>query len=214
MSVVYLKDSPKGIDKVVNTLNEQLFKDLTTVNGWEGYNAYHRAYKNPTQNGIIAEVFDKDDKDYKEVYFNDTLNASSFFVIDDNISTTDTGRIFTTTVSIIFQVDLSTIAGTIETRADEEIISQVVNSIQTNKFGEISNIARGIDNVYSGFRTDQIQYTDMQPFFCFRVDLDVTFQYDCCDDCNYFVGEKGLLLLETLEGYIVYEDGGRIEITT
>jgi len=63
MSTVYLKDKPKGIDKVVNDLNEQLFNDLTIVNGWEGYNAYHRAYKNPTQNGIVAEVFDKDDKD-------------------------------------------------------------------------------------------------------------------------------------------------------
>jgi hypothetical protein len=89
----------------------------------------------------------------------------------------------------------------------------VVNSIQSNKFGEISNIARGIDNVYSGFRTDQIQYTDMQPFFCFRIDIDVTFQYDCCDDCNYFVGAQGFLLLENLAGYLIYEDGGRIEIT-
>ena len=212
MSIVYLKDNPKGVDKVINDLNEQLFNDLTTVNGWEDYNAYHRAYKNPTQNGIVAEVFDKDDKDYKEVFFDDTLNASSFFVIEDEMPATDNGRIFTTTISAIFQVDLSTIAGKIETRADEEIVAQVINSLQLNKFGEISSVTRGIENVYSGFRTDQIQYTDMQPFFCFKIDLEVNFQYDCCDDCDYFEGAQGFLLLENLGGYLIYEDGGRIEL--
>jgi bacterioferritin (cytochrome b1) len=213
VSLVYLKDNPKGVDKVVNDLNAQLFNDLTTSNGWDNYNAYHRAYKNPTQEGIIAEVFDKDDKDYKEVFFNDTLNASSFFVIDDTTNTTDLGRIFTQTVSIIFQVDLSAIAGSIETRADEEIIAQVVNSIQKNKFGDITAITRGIENVYTGFRTEQIQYTDMQPFFCFRIDVDVTYQYDCCEDCSYVIGDEGFLLTEMF-GYLVYEDGGRIDITT
>jgi hypothetical protein len=213
VSLVYLKDNPKGVDKVVNDLNAQLFNDLTTSNGWDNYNAYHRAYKNPTQEGIIAEVFDKDDKDYKEVFFNDTLNASSFFVIDDTTNTTDLGRIFTQTVSIIFQVDLSAVAGSIETRADEEIIAQVVNSIQKNKFGDITAITRGIENVYTGFRTEQIQYTDMQPFFCFRIDVDVTYQYDCCEDCSYVIGDEGFLLTEMF-GYLVYEDGGRIDITT
>jgi len=210
---LYLKDKPKGVDKVINELNSLAFNALTDSNGWVDYSAYHRAYKNPTQEGIIAEVFDKDDKDYKEVFYDDTVSASSFFVIDDEITTTDLGRIFNPTISMIFQVDLSVVGGLIEHRGDEEIVSQVVNALKKTKFGEITSIVRGVENVYSGFRTDNIQYTDMNPFFCFRVDLDVTYQYDCCDDCNYTALEEGFLLTE-LGGYLIYEDGGKIIIGT
>ena len=140
---------------------------MTNANGWSNYNAYHRAYKNPTQNGIIAEVFDKDDKDYKEVFYDDTLSASSFFVISDEIPTVDLGRLYGTTVSMIFQCDLSVLGETIDHRGDEEIVSQVVNALKGNKYGEITSIVRGVDNVYSGFRTDQIQYTDMNPCIVF-----------------------------------------------
>jgi len=209
MSLLYIKDNPVGIDTVVNELNSKLFNALTTNNGWENYSAYHRAYKNPTQEGIIAEVFDKDDKDYKEVFFDDTLSASSFFVIDDNINPVDNGRIMSTTVSAIFQVNLEEVAGLIEGRADEEVVEQVVNALRVSAFGDISAIVRGIDNVYNGFRTDNIQYTDMSPFFCFRVDMDVTFQYACCSDCDYTPTEGGFLLLED-GGYLIFEDGGKI----
>jgi hypothetical protein len=209
MGALYLKDNPKGIDKVINDTNKIVFDALTELD-WFDYNAYHRAYKNPTQEGTIAEVFDIDSKDYSEVFFDDRLDASSFFVIDDNIPTTDTGRIFDTTVSMIFQCDLSKIANAVEYRADEEIISQVVNALKGIKYGNISAIIRGIENVYSGFRTEQIKYTDMNPFFCFRIDLDVNYQYDCCDGCSYVL--PAAYLLTEAFGYLVFEDGGRVEI--
>jgi hypothetical protein len=212
MSQLYIKDDPKGVDKVINELNALVFNHLTTESKWSNYSAYHRAYKNPTTEGIIAEVFDKDDKDYKEVFFNDTLSASSFFVIDDNFSTLDSGRLIDTTVSMIFQVRLDEIANLIDGRADEEIVFQVLHALRQSKYGEISNVARGIDNVYSGFETGQIQYTDMQPFFCFRVDMDVVFEYDCA--CDYVINEEQSFLLSEMFGYLIYEDGGRIGITT
>lgn len=191
---------------MINELNSLVFNHLATDSQWFDYSAYHRAYKNPTTEGIIAEVFNKDDEDYKEVFFDDTLSASSFFVIDDNMATLDSGRLIETTVSMIFQVNLEKIATTIDGRADEEVVFQVLHALRKSKYGEISNVARGIDNVYSGFETGQIQYTDMQPFFCFRVDLDVVFEYDCA--CDYIITE-GFLLSEMF-GYLIYEDGGRI----
>jgi len=209
MSALYLKDNPRGIDKVVNDLNLSAYNALID-SGWTNYSAYHRAYKNETQEGLLAEVFDIDSKDYSEVFFDDRLNASSFFTIEDSIPTTDLGRIFTTTVSMTFQCDLSKVANLVEHRADEEIVEKVVNALQGNKYGEVSAIVRGIDNVYQGFRTEQIRYTDMNPFFCFRVDLDVSYQYDCCDDCNYI--STGNFLLTENFGYLVFENGGRIEI--
>lgn len=208
--MLYLKDKPKGIDKVINDLNVTLYNSLVDSD-WFEYNAYHRAYKNETNEGIIAEVYDKDDKDYKEVFFNDNLSASSFFLIEDSIPSIDGGNMFDTTISVIMQCDLSKVANIIEYRADEEIVSQVVRALKDTKYGSISNINRGISNVYNGFRTDNIEYTDMNPFFCFRIDLDVTYQYDCCDDCNYIVDNGGFLLTEE-GGYLLFEDGGKIII--
>ena len=127
--MLYLKNNPVGIDKTINDINETVYNSL----GWTpenniSYNAYSRALKNPRNGGIVPEVYKVEDVttgipfgEYSEVLYDDNVNASSFFYVDDNVSAVDNGRLFTTTISMVFQLDLSVVANNILHRGDEEI---------------------------------------------------------------------------------------------
>ena len=217
MSELILKTSPVGIDTVINNINDLVYTELdwlSTNDNPVNYTAYHRALKNPKNGGIVPEVYEIDTNtrtgEYSEVFYNDRVDASSFFYVDDNIGTTDNGRIFDTTVSMVFQIDLSKVADNIKHRGDAEIHRVVCNAINKGKYGKVSGLVTGIPNVYSEFQQDQIQFTDMHPFHCFRVDVAVTYQFDCCaDGCG--LHELGALQL-TDGGYILFVDGGKILI--
>jgi len=219
MSILTLKDKPVGIDTVINNINNLVFNDLGWIDGVEfpvNYNAYHRALKNPRNGGLIPEVYLLDDTtrrgEYSEVLYDDTLDASSFFYVDNSIDTIDNGRLFDTTLSMVFQVNLDVVADNIKHRGDAEIHRVVVNAINKGIYGKVSSVVTGIDNVYSEFDQSQIEFTDMHPFHCFRVDIDVTYQFDCCvDGCGLRDGDLGFLQLAS-DGFILLVDGGKILI--
>ena len=218
MSELILKNSPVGIDTVINNINKLVYDDLnwlSTNYNTVHYTAYHRALKNPNgQGGLIPEVYNIDTVtrrgEYSEVFYDDSLDASSFFYVDDNQSTIDNGRMFSTTLSMVFQVDLSIVASAIKHRGDAEIHRVVVNAINKGIYGKVSNVVTGIQNVYSDFEQSQIDFTDMHPFHCFRVDIDVNYEFQCCiDGC----GLESLGALENVDGgFIVLVDGGKILI--
>lgn len=188
--MIYLKENPVGIDILINEIQLSVYSAL----GWTNYEAYHRAYKNETSNGIIPEVFkvkpQRVNGEYEEVFTNDRLAASSFFYTEDNRPTADVGRLFNTTLSMVFQCDLTQLE-TIDYRADEEIHRKVILAINSSIDGEVSNLITGISSVYSEFNTDSVQWTDMQPLHVFRVDMNVSYEYDCCADCSYVTGVQG-----------------------
>ena len=158
------KTDPVGIDAVVNDLQTQ----LETL-GWTTYDNYPRAYKNKTENGIIPERYTQDGN-YLEVLFNDKLNASSFFLMDDTLNPTPFGQQIEGGLSIIFQVKLDKLKPLIAHRADEEIRNAVIIALRKNKYAwEFSSVVTGIDNVYAGFDLTQITYDDTSYFHVFRV---------------------------------------------
>ena len=122
--------------------------------------------------------------EYIEVFNDDNYAATSFYYTEDTRDFTEFGRLSNSTVSIIFQLDLATLYGT-NKRYDEEAHRDVILAIQKTRTGEITTLETGIENVYSEFDTTQIQYDDMQPFHVFRIDFEVPYEYDCCDDCSY-----------------------------
>lgn len=212
-----LKDSPVGIDTVINNINALVYSEL----GWKTtdtdfpvkYAAYHRALKNPRNGGVVPEIYvvSEDrftDGEYSEVLYDDNVDASSFFYVEDTQSPIDSGRMFNTTLSMVFQVNLDSVANNVLHRGDAEIHRVVVNAINKGLYGKVSGLTTGIPNVYSEFDQSQIEFTDMHPFHCFRVDIDVTYEFGCCKDgCN--LQDKDYLI--TAEGgYILYVDGGRI----
>jgi len=217
MSKLILKDKPVGVDTVINNINDLVFTDLGWVSTAEfpiNYNAYHRALKNPINNGLVPEVYDIESGtvfgEYTQVLYDDNLDASSFFYTSDSLDTIDNGRLFGTTISMVFQVDLSKVADNIYHRGDAEIQRIVVNAINKGIYGKVSSVVTGIPNVYSEFDQSQIQFTDMHPFHCFRVDIDVNYELGCCaDGCG--LNTNSFLLLES-GGYVLLEDGNKIII--
>lgn len=212
-----LKQNPIGIDTVINNINYLVYNELnwkTTADMPVNYTGYHRALKNPRNDGIVPEVFLVNKSrfskgEYSEVLYDDTLDASSFFYIDDNQTSSDNGRFMNTTLSMVFQVNLNKVAENIAHRGDAEIHRLVVKAINKSPYGTFSQLVTGIPNVYSEFDQSQITFTDMHPFHCFRVDIDVNYQFSCCvDGC----GLKKKFLLTEQGGYILLEDAGRIII--
>lgn len=182
--MIYVKENAVGIDVVINDIQIAVSNSLQ----WVNYNAYHRIYKNETANGIIPEWYEDITQatkgEYEEVYLNDKLDASSFIYKEDTIPAVDIGRLFSTVVSMVFQVDLAAVEGVKDTRNDEEVHRLVIEAINGSTYGKVASIVTGISNVYSEFDTSQIQWDDMQPFHCFRIDIDVNYDYNCCTDCN------------------------------
>ena len=111
---------------------------------------------------------------------------------------------------MVFQVDLSTVASVIKHRGDAEVHRIVVNAINKGLYGKVSSLVTGIPNVYTEFDQNQIQFTDMHPFHCFRVDIDVNYEFGCCKDgCNL----QTKSFLQTVDGgFILLVDGGKIII--
>lgn len=169
------KISPVGIDRIIDSIQVVLYNKL----GWDTgtvYEANSRANKTPGKldgkEGLIPEVYDGK-KQYREVYFNDTVDANSFFLVDD----TRTGdKLYTIIVSIIFQLKLDKIFPLITHRADEEAHKQVLDVLERTTLVKINSLQTGIANVYSGLLVDQSKFDNMQPFHVFKVDIDVNYE--------------------------------------
>jgi hypothetical protein len=82
-----VKTNPVGIDVYIQKLQTKIHNLLISADYWNiadqsKYAAYGRAYRNKSKDGYIAEVF-TEGGEYKEVYWDDTLTAISFFGLSD-----------------------------------------------------------------------------------------------------------------------------------
>ncbi len=179
-----LKSNPVGVDKLIDTWQKLLFNGLTNDRGWANYESYHRAYKDIKDDSINPMAFTIKN-DYKPVPMDDRFTVTSFFLVS-NISGNENGM-ETATISVIFQADLKKLYPTAPdtSRFDEELINDIkaVSRILDGRF-TIGEIARGIEDVYSGFDTEKIKegLKDRQPYNVVRFDMDVKYQYSCADE--------------------------------
>jgi len=168
------KTNPVGVDIPIQSLQEDLFNEL----GWTNYEAYGRAYVNISEGDTIPEVF-KDGKEYLEVMYDDTVNASSFFVINSDV---DYDEVANVSVDLIFQVNLAELYPNIEHRADEEMHLDVIQVIKNNFYGfNFDGFTTRIEDVYSGFdlKDDYKETTDMESFHVVRFRLNLNYEYQC-----------------------------------
>ncbi len=183
-----IKNSTVGIDVPIQQLQKKLYSQLKVVWGITNdtdYSSYGRAYKNQTNDGISPEVF-IGGMDYRDIYFDDTLKALSFFAIDDTVKYNEGSA--TSNVSLIFMVNVQTLKPSITHRADEEIRQNVTSLIRPQMFGfTIQSIVTGINNVfkeYSGWmKTTGIRYRDMQPLHCFRINMALLYKLSDTSIC-------------------------------
>ena len=179
------KNTPVGLDLEMHKIQTLVYTYLTTnscVKGdYSNYESYNRVYKNETKDGVVAETF-LTGNDYKDVFLNDNVGVSSFFIAnddEDHITPTRKQR----TISLIFQINLSKVYPNIPHRADEEFHNEVSNALAGLKKPSIKLGAKvGINNVYSEFEVQKLKdkFHDMQPYHVFRQDFEVQYDYDCC----------------------------------
>ncbi len=169
-----LKPSPVGIDIPIQHMQTYLYDKLSVRWGLttDTLNCYGRAYRNATQDGYTPEVY-IGNNEYKEVYYDDTISASSFFGIGEEIK--NNNKATTADVFLIFMVDLNKVKPG-ATRNDEECHIDVQTLVTTLFYGfTFTGLVTGIDHVfkdYSGWRRDKgIKFTDTHPQHCFRLNF-------------------------------------------
>ncbi len=172
------KTNPVGVDRMIDRLQTLLYDSL----GWAEYDCFPRVYANEYfDSGLIPEHFefprDVDISDYTEVFLNDNLFAQSIILIDDMMSVNN--KQFKTKANIIFHVNLNDLYPSVSHRADEECHVQVIKAINQIPFVKIEKLVKGIRNVYSGMRVSNILDSDLHPFHCFKLELELVYKYDC-----------------------------------
>jgi hypothetical protein len=184
-----LKASPVGIDIPVQRFQKFLYPSLQAkwnINNDTDYDCHGRAYKNQTTDGYIPEIFQGTDPkkiEYKEVFFDDTKKALSFFLLGD-VTKHDTGN-STAPVSLFFMVNVPGLKPSISYRADEEIRNDVERLCQIERFGFVmTEMIVGFDSVFkefSGWRKIQgVKFRDMHPLHCFRLNFQVLYDINEC----------------------------------
>lgn len=185
------KTNPVGIDALIQQLQTKLHDSLCETWGLSGdcevesqsnlYYAYGRAYRNSTDNGYVAEVYDANG-DYKEVYWDDKLYALSFFGIASQTERTAGNK---AEVHLVYFVNTKALKPDVTHRADEEVRLDVLNAIGKNSFGfVVDSITLWLENVlqeYPGsIRDERLKYVDMYPVHCFRINMTVNYNPNYC----------------------------------
>jgi len=150
---------------------------------WTGatYNCYPRCYRNQSSTSdYVAEFFTG--KDYREVYFDDTVGALSFFgssvesqVAEDNMETTN--------IHLVFFVNLTKIKGASAVRLDEETrleVQGILDTIGRAHGFVLQKVGTGLGyclKEYPGSRQSEgLKFRDQHPLHCFRFDMAVYYQ--------------------------------------
>jgi len=183
----------KGQDYWIQNLQTRFYNIMSakwnlTDNTWNSYGrVYVNRYKGNQDEGYIPEWFTNSGNEYsKDLFFNDTVTANSFFVSLDPVKVSNGESLVN--VQWLFFVNLAqmTVGGVplnkqAGQRLDELFVNDVENFIRVNGTGNftIKSILKRVDKVLDQFsgkiKKDALTY-DMQPLFCCRFDL--TFIYN------------------------------------
>jgi hypothetical protein len=171
------KPSVTGVDIPIQKLQTVLYNQIKAL--WpvtdSNFNLYGRAYRNQLKDGYIQEIYTATGE-YKDSYFDDTLYGSGFFGLE-SVKVNDLDAV--ASVYLILMVNLDLIKpGT--TRNDEEVRIDVERICMNHQFGFLlTGIVTGIDQVFKGYDIKGIKFRDMQPYHCFRLNFQLTYNiYD------------------------------------
>lgn len=162
-----LKSKTSGLDCEIKQFQTELYDSLDAAYTFD-VEGYGRAYKNQTEEGKLPEVWNESQKQYNEVYL-DQSKPLSFFFLEDGNHTTEDSNFLIAPIKLIVWADLSQLDTVV--RRDDEIQRQVYDSIRNdvNVSFEITGIQKEVDRVFSGLETTKIKFSDMQPYHLFAV---------------------------------------------
>lgn len=182
------RTNPAGIDWYVQQLQTKIHNMLISSAYWNladatQYKAYGRCYRNKKDTGYVAENYESA-KEYREVYWQDSLTAISFFGLSGAISVGAVNN--EAEMHLVMFCDLAKLAlrdtdgNLIVHRADAEVRQMLEKIIGKSSFGfQLVSTEFGIENVlkeYPGsIRDERLRVVDMHPVHCFRLNLKLTY---------------------------------------
>ncbi|MDE3250793.1 MAG: hypothetical protein KGO82_19175 [Bacteroidota bacterium] len=189
--MVYLKNSPVGLDIPIQKYQQFLYNELKSIwpvddTSMEGYG---RCYRSLGTEGNTPQVFVAsaalNNTLYKDAEFVDDVHKAVFFFVAGDSNKYDHGD-NTARVSVIFMVNAALLKPSIQHRADEEIRLDVMRlALRRTENFEMTEVVTGIRNVFAEFdgwlKTDQVVYRDNHPLHCFRINYSVTYDMNSCN---------------------------------
>lgn len=166
---------PIGIDEVIEKVKNDIYDNLVDLWGGE-IDAYGRVYKNiNSSNQFKPEAF-YGEGEYKEVFLNDEVSCTFFFLEGDK-DTTEDEILFVSDVKVIFMVNLKEIYPNNKGREDERARAVAVDVLRDFTFHgyTIKGIQKGLKNVFLGLDISQMKYQDIQPYHCFSIEIDLEY---------------------------------------
>lgn len=178
----YTRTSTVGIDTVVQSIQNDVYSNLVLKWGSE-IDGYGRVYKNKNSDGEIKPEYYLGEKEYKQVYHNDGIIATFFFV-DSGSHKTEDEYVYTTDSKFVFMVNLEKAFVGDTDRSDEKAhrdVLEILRNVAHERF-TITGVEKGVDNVLSEFDTKGIKFHDIHPYHCFSVDMNLS--YYITDKCE------------------------------
>lgn len=180
--MIYTVENPVGIDARIDALQTHLHAYLLAKWGitTDQYDCYGRAYRNRRDYGYIPEKFKRgaNDKDYKDVLFDNSKVVTSFF--GTGTETSMDGKMATIDVHAVFFTNLSVIKSALAHRGDEEARLDVMEFFRRGRYGfELTGQKTGVESVLSEYpgkaKDDMLAKCDIHPWHTFRFDLRCTY---------------------------------------
>jgi hypothetical protein len=180
--------NPVGLHAKVQELQAFIHSNLLTKWGISDTTKYlctGLCYRNKKDEGYIAEMY-SGNNEYKDVYWDDTLSALSFFGLSGQIKH---DVVEVANVHLVFFVNLAKIKASITHRADEEARNDVLNLVSPGKYGFIyESMDLWLENVLkeypASWRTagkyESMKTVDMHPTHCFRLNFSVQYDKNYC----------------------------------
>lgn len=172
------KLNKSGIDIYIGKLQNALYNKL--ISAWPigtVYNSYPRCYRY-TKEGKYYVVFKNDDSssEYKDILWDDKLDALSFFGFDKTIRR---GTRHETSCHFVLMCNLKKLKPNSLGRADEEIRSDLSTIIGKCLYSfHYVSVETEVENVfreYPGSRELIKNVLNNHPLFCLRINLNIAY---------------------------------------
>ena len=166
--MIFVKTNPYGIDDKLKRIQSYLDDNLS----WNGtLEIYGKVEKTLREKSVIPEAY-KSGNEYKEIFFNDKVSCTIGFLVKDRMITNNR---LSANVDIIFTVNLKKIYST-TIREDELCLIDAKQAIKKSLLVDsINKIKVGIDEVFNGFDKDRINSRDMNPWFVFSFETEISY---------------------------------------
>lgn len=164
-----------GIDKQIKLVQDYLEMSLAEV--WAGsIRIYGRAIETERNGAKHLEFWDSK-KDYLEMFINDKGSAVIGFKV--NTREVNNNRL-KAIVDIIFTINITECLVT-PNYLDEKAMMQAYKIVQNCGYVEgVTGLKVGIDEVFSGYETENIKHRDMAPFHIFSFTTQIEYFEATC----------------------------------